>query len=71
MRSIDDIDYGTPAFQSLDSLKLVQLDIDGVAVNVPVGTSIMRAAAMNAIAIPRLCATDTLDAFGSCRLCLV
>ncbi|MEO7936336.1 MAG: molybdopterin-dependent oxidoreductase, partial [Dokdonella sp.] len=71
MRSIDDIDYGTPAFQSLDSLKLVQLDIDGVAVKVPAGTSVMRAAAMNAIAIPRLCATDTLDAFGSCRLCLV
>ena len=71
MRSIDDIDYGTPAIQSLASLKLVCLEIDGQAVKVPAGTSVMRAAATNRIEIPRLCATDTLDAFGSCRLCLV
>ena len=71
MRSIDDIDYGTPAIHSLDALKLVQLDIDGVIMTVPAGTSVMRAAATNSIDIPRLCATDTLDAFGSCRLCLV
>jgi formate dehydrogenase major subunit len=71
MRSIADTDYGTPAIQSLDSLKLVRLEIDGVAVKVPAGTSVMRAAATNHIGIPRLCATDTLDAFGSCRLCLV
>ncbi|MFA7320503.1 MAG: formate dehydrogenase subunit alpha, partial [Dokdonella sp.] len=71
MRSIDDIDYGTPAIHSLDSLKPVQLEIDGVAVRVAAGTSVMRAAATHHIDIPRLCATDTLDAFGSCRLCLV
>ncbi|MFZ1724861.1 MAG: 2Fe-2S iron-sulfur cluster-binding protein, partial [Dokdonella sp.] len=71
MRSIDDNDYGTPAIHSLDSLKPVQLEIDGVAVRVPAGTSVMRAAATHRIDIPRLCATDTLDAFGSCRLCLV
>ncbi len=71
MRSIDDIDYGTPAFQSLDSLKLVHLNIDGMMVKVPAGISVMRAAATNRVDIPRLCATDTLDAFGSCRLCLV
>jgi formate dehydrogenase major subunit len=71
MRSIADTDYGTPAIHSLDTLKLVRLEIDGVAVRVPAGTSVMRAAALQRIAIPRLCATDTLDAFGSCRLCLV
>ena len=71
MRSIADTDYGTPAVQSLDTLKLVRLDIDGVTVRVPAGTSVMRAAALSGIGIPRLCATDTLDAFGSCRLCLV
>ena len=71
MRSIADTDYGTPAVQSLDTLKLVRLDIDGVPVRVPAGTSVMRAAATSGIGIPRLCATDTLDAFGSCRLCLV
>ena len=71
MRNASDIDYGTPAIQSLDSLKLVQLSINGIAVRVPAGTSVMRAAALSDIQIPRLCATDTLDAFGSCRLCLV
>ena len=38
---------------------------------VPEGTSVMRAAAMAGIDIPKLCATDCLEAFGSCRLCLV
>ena len=71
MRSIVENDYGTPAIQSIDSLKLVRLEIDGVAVKVPAGTSVLRAAATNGIAIPKLCATDSLDAYGSCRLCLV
>ncbi|PZQ12543.1 MAG: formate dehydrogenase subunit alpha [Rhodanobacter denitrificans] len=71
MRSIAEADYGTPAIQLLSSLKPVRLEIDGVAVSVPPGTSVMRAAAQNGIAIPKLCATDTLEAFGSCRLCLV
>src|SRR5690606_40060235 len=41
------------------------------SVTVPAGTSVMRAAAMIRKQIPKLCATDTLKAFGSCRLCLV
>jgi formate dehydrogenase major subunit len=61
-------DLGTPASLALD---LVTLTIDGSAVTVPVGTSVMRAAAINAINIPKLCATDSLEPFGSCRLCLV
>ena len=35
------------------------------------GTSVMRAAALAGVQVPKLCATDTLKAFGSCRLCLV
>ena len=31
----------------------------------------MRAAAEAGIGVPKLCATDSLQAFGSCRLCLV
>jgi formate dehydrogenase major subunit len=31
----------------------------------------MRAAAEAGIAVPKLCATDSLEAFGSCRLCVV
>jgi formate dehydrogenase major subunit len=63
-----DNDYGTPA--SL-SAKTVTLEIDGFRVTVPEGTSVMRAAASIGIQIPKLCATDSLEAFGSCRLCLV
>ncbi len=73
MRSIAEHDYGTPAptVQSIDTLKLVKLEIDGVTMRVPAGTSVLRAASLNGIGIPKLCATDTLEAFGSCRLCLV
>jgi formate dehydrogenase major subunit len=63
-----DQDLGTPARQSETS---VTLEIDGVSVTVPAGTSVMRAAALAEIPVPKLCATDTLEAFGSCRLCLV
>ncbi|HET6591789.1 MAG TPA: formate dehydrogenase subunit alpha [Xanthomonadales bacterium] len=49
----------------------VSLTIDGQTLSVPRGTSVMRAAAEAGIAIPKLCATDSLDAFGSCRVCLV
>ncbi|MBF0461689.1 MAG: formate dehydrogenase subunit alpha [Magnetococcales bacterium] len=63
-----EIDYGTPAVADGPPLTLV---IDGVAVTVPAGTSIMRAAATVGIMIPRLCATDLLHPFGGCRLCLV
>ncbi len=63
-----DTDYGTPARVSE---KLVTLEIDGIAVEVPEGTSLMRAAAEAGIQVPKLCATDSLEPFGSCRLCLV
>jgi formate dehydrogenase major subunit len=63
----DDRDRGTPARAGVP----VNLTVDGVAVTVPEGTSVMRAAAEAGVAIPKLCATDSLEAFGSCRLCLV
>jgi len=61
-------DYGTP--QRLSD-QPVTLSIDGVEVTVPAGTSVMRAAAGVGIKVPKLCATDSLEAFGSCRVCLV
>jgi len=64
----DTKDFGTP--KSLKE-KLVNLKINGLSVSVPEGTSIMRAAAEAGINVPKLCATDNLDPFGSCRLCLV
>jgi formate dehydrogenase major subunit len=64
----DERDMGTPAARSD---KTVTLTVDGFEVTVPEGTSIMRASNMAGISIPKLCATDSVDAFGSCRLCLV
>jgi formate dehydrogenase major subunit len=64
----DPRDMGTPEVRSD---KTVTLTIDGFEVTVPEGTSVMRASNMAGISIPKLCATDSLDAFGSCRLCLV
>jgi formate dehydrogenase major subunit len=66
--SIDHRDLGTPASPAPGQ---VTLEIDGHPVTVPEGTSVMRAAALAGARIPKLCATDTLKAFGSCRLCLV
>jgi formate dehydrogenase major subunit len=61
-------DFGTPAATSEN---MVTLEIDGFQVTAPAGTSVMRAAASIGIEIPKLCATDSLEPFGSCRLCLV
>ena len=82
MFSITDKDLGTPEPRkprnvgmptkvTEASAPLVTLTIDGREVSVPEGTSVLRAAALADINIPKLCATDTLEAFGSCRLCLV
>ncbi|MGH6982790.1 MAG: formate dehydrogenase subunit alpha [Stellaceae bacterium] len=68
MSLIKETDYGTPAVKSE---KQVTLTIDGFTVTVPEGTSIMRAAMTVGTEVPRLCATDSVAAFGSCRLCLV
>ena len=68
MQSIAEQDLGTPARESATQVKLL---IDGCEISVPAGTSVMRAAALADLKIPKLCATDLLEAFGSCRLCLV
>src|SRR5690348_8252604 len=68
MSLMEETDFGTPRSRSE---AMVTLTIDGQVVTVPEGTSIMRAAADLGIMIPKLCATDNLDPFGSCRLCLV
>src|SRR5277367_410643 len=68
MLSIAEKDLGTPASGSEAT---VTLSIDGFDITVAQGTSVLRAAALAGIGIPKLCATGQLDAFGSCRLCLV
>ena len=68
MSLIQETDYGTPAARSD---RMVRLTIDGLQVTVPEGTSVMRAAKELGTTIPKLCATDSVAAYGSCRLCLV
>ena len=66
-------DFGTPEVRSEIPVTLspVTLLIDGREVSVPTGTTVMRAAAVSGGSIPKLCATDSLKQYGSCRLCLV
>ena len=68
MNKLNDTDYGTPQRESATT---VTLEIDGVIITVPAGTSVIRASTEAGINVPKLCATDSLEAFGSCRVCLV
>ncbi|MSY98500.1 MAG: 2Fe-2S iron-sulfur cluster binding domain-containing protein, partial [Actinobacteria bacterium] len=68
MTIMRELDYGTPRKTAEAT---VAVEIDGHRVSVPVGTSVLRAASEAGIPIPKLCATDSLEPFGSCRLCLV
>ncbi|MEP7173503.1 MAG: formate dehydrogenase subunit alpha, partial [Aestuariivirga sp.] len=68
MTLITEIDYGTPKSRSAT---MVTLEIDGQSITVPEGTSVMRAAMELGTQIPKLCATDNMASFGSCRLCLI
>ncbi len=68
MSLIKEHDLGTPAVKTTET---VQIEIDGLPTTVAAGTTIMRAARESGVDIPKLCATDMLKPFGSCRLCLV
>ena len=68
MALLQEVDYGTPA--RVAEMQ-VTLEIDGQSVTVPAGTSVMRAAVEAGVQVPKLCATDNMESFGSCRLCLV
>ncbi|MEO8099172.1 MAG: formate dehydrogenase subunit alpha [Acidobacteriota bacterium] len=68
MALLHETDYGTPVSVATT---LVTLEIDGKSVTVPAGTSVMRAAVDAGVQVPKLCATDSMKSFGSCRLCLV
>jgi len=68
MALFKETDFGTPPVKSAET---ITLEVDGIDIAVPKGTSIMRAANEAGISIPKLCATDMVKSFGSCRLCLV
>ena len=61
-------DLGTPASRSEET---IEVEIDGLPARVQAGSTILRAARESRVDIPKLCATDSLKPFGSCRLCLV
>ena len=68
MSKIRQADLGTPASRSTET---VRIEIDGLPATVKAGTSILRAARESGVEIPKLCSSDNLKPFGSCRLCLV
>ncbi len=73
MGILNEKDFGTPDVKNRHGKSAgdVTVEIDGHSVNVPAGVSVMRAAALAGLTVPKLCATDSLQAFGSCRLCIV
>ena len=68
MNKVRQADLGTPAITTIET---VQVEIDGMPATVNAGSSILRAARESGVDIPKLCATDNLKPFGSCRMCLV
>jgi formate dehydrogenase major subunit len=50
---------------------MVQITINGKQMEVSEGTTVLRAAEMAGIYIPRLCHHNALTPYGGCRLCLV
>jgi formate dehydrogenase major subunit len=68
MNKVRQADLGTPPSGSTGT---VRIEIDGLPATVRAGTSILRAARDAGVDIPKLCSTDSLKPFGSCRLCLV
>jgi formate dehydrogenase major subunit len=61
-------DLGTPASPLEET---VTIEIDGLPATVKSGSTIMRAARESGVDVPKLCATDSMKPFGSCRLCVV
>jgi formate dehydrogenase major subunit len=50
---------------------MVEITINGKKVNAPKGTTVLRAAEMAGIHIPKLCDHNELTPHGGCRLCIV
>ena len=50
---------------------MIRVTIDGNAVEVPPGTTVLQAAEKAGITIPTLCHHKELTPYGGCRLCVV
>lgn len=51
--------------------KIINLKIDGVAVSVPEGTTILEAARLAGVNVPTLCYMKNMNEIGACRICVV
>ena len=52
-------------------MELIKLIINGKEVEAPAGSTVLQAAEMAGIDIPRLCYDPELSPLGACRLCVV
>ena len=68
MNPTTDADLGTPTSPLEET---IEVEIDGLPATVRAGSTVMRAARESGVDVPKLCATDSLKPFGSCRLCVV
>ncbi|MDQ6650809.1 MAG: NADH-quinone oxidoreductase subunit G, partial [Actinomycetota bacterium] len=59
---------GAPAEQPVET---VSVTVDGIALDVPKGMLVIRAAELVGIQIPRFCDHPLLDPIGACRQCIV
>ena len=55
----------------MEEVKMVNLKINGIAVTVPAGSTILEAARQAGIKIPTLCYLKDINAIGACRICVV
>ena len=54
-----------------DAKKMIHLEINGIAVEVPAGTTILEAARKVAVQIPTLCHHPDIKAWAACGICVV
>ncbi len=62
---------GRSGDQSLAPVDLVTVTVDGIAVQVPKGSLVIRVAEQMGIEIPRFCDHPLLDPVAACRMCLI
>ncbi len=55
----------------MEDVKMINLKINGQAVSVPEGTTVLDAARKAGIKIPTLCYLKDINAIGACRVCVV
>ena len=55
----------------MEDVKMINLKINGRAISVPEGTTVLQAAKQAGIKIPTLCYLKDINAIGACRVCVV